>query len=192
MNSVIEAERKKSVLAKPPDAADAELLFRTLVDTHRTRLYRFIIKNIGNPGDAEDLTQQAFLEAVRSHQSYRGESELSTWLYGIAMNLVRNYLSRAPHRRHEFVADDALAMLPDERLGPEDALQQNQRMLALSDSLAELPESMRQILLLVGLEELSYEEAAVMLTVPVGTVRSRLSRARAALKAHMHAHGVDV
>lgn len=179
------------VLTPPEGMSEAEAgtLFRTLVQTHNTRLYRFIIKNIGNPGDAEDLAQQAFMEAVRSFQSYRGESELSTWLYGIAMNLVRNYLSRAPHRRYEFVADDELAALPDERLTPEGMLSQSQQMRALNESLAELPQSMREVLLMVAVDELSYEEAAVLLTVPVGTVRSRLSRARSALKAQMLARG---
>lgn len=77
-------------------SAATETLFRKLVQDHRQRLYRFVVKHIGWGTDAEDITQQAFVEAAHSYATFKGESELSTWLYGIAMNLVRNYLSRPP------------------------------------------------------------------------------------------------
>lgn len=175
----------------PPVPADGEgqgwdsgeeYLLRDLVREHATRLQRFIIKHIGNTTEAEDLAQQAFVEAARSYRSFRGESQLSSWLYGIALNLVRNYLSRAPERRHDFVSDSVLAEHAASDLSPERVLEQNQTMALLQESLDELPDNMRDILLMVGVDEISYEDAAAMLTVPVGTVRSRLSRARAALR----------
>ncbi|WP_236747514.1 RNA polymerase sigma factor [Achromobacter ruhlandii] len=175
----------------PPVRADGEgqgwdsgeeYLLRDLVREHATRLQRFIIKHIGNTTEAEDLAQQAFVEAARSYRSFRGESQLSSWLYGIALNLVRNYLSRAPERRHDFVSDSVLAEHAASDLSPERLLEQNQTMALLQESLDELPDNMRDILLMVGVDEISYEDAAAMLTVPVGTVRSRLSRARAALR----------
>ncbi len=174
---------------EPTATVDRDPLFRSLVETHRHRLYRFIIKNIGHSGDAEDLTQQAFMEAVRAYETYRGESELSTWLYGIAMNLVRNYLSRAPHRRYDFGTDEELAAMPSDATSPDDALSGSQQMQHLQQALAELPQSMQDVLMLVAVDELSYEEAAVLLMVPVGTVRSRLSRARHSLKDKMLARG---
>lgn len=172
------------------DSAERDALFRTLVQAHGVRLHRFIIKNIGHSTDAEDLAQQAFLEAVRSYQSFKGQSELSTWLYGIAMNLVRNHLSRAPHRRYDFGSDDELAEMATESPTPAQRLEQTQHMNHLQSALAELPQAMREILLMVGVDELSYEDAAAMLTVPVGTVRSRLSRARTALRTKLQARGV--
>lgn len=172
--------------------AQRDELFQALVQAHGTRLYRFIIKNIGNPSDAQDLAQQAFLEAVRSYQSFRGQSELSTWLYGIAMNLVRNHLSRAPHRRYEFTDESALADVACETLAPEQEVEQSERMQHLQQALEDLPESMRSILLMVAVDEMSYESAAALLTVPVGTVRSRLSRARAALRTKLKARGVEL
>ena len=96
----------KSLVPAPQNCGDA--LFAELVHEHRKRLFRFIRKHIGNSEDAEDLMQQAFLEAVRSYEAYRGEAALSTWLYGIAMNLVRNYLSRSPHRKFQFEDDASL------------------------------------------------------------------------------------
>lgn len=167
-------------------------LFQALVQTHGTRLYRFIIKNIGNPGDAQDLAQQAFLEAVRSYSSFKGQSELSTWLYGIAMNLVRNHLSRAPHRRYEFADEAVLEDMACDALAPDQEVEQSERMRHLQLALEDLPESMRSILLMVAVDELSYEAAAALLTVPVGTVRSRLSRARAALRVKLKARGVEL
>lgn len=172
--------------------AQRDELFQALVQAHGTRLYRFIIKNIGNPGDAQDLAQQAFLEAVRSYSSFKGQSELSTWLYGIAMNLVRNHLSRAPHRRYEFADESVLEEMACEALAPDEEVEQSERMRHLQLALEDLPESMRSILLMVAVDELSYEAAAALLTVPVGTVRSRLSRARAALRVKLQARGVEL
>lgn len=75
----------------PPSELDQELLFRELITQHQRRLYRFVIKYIDHPDDAADITQQAFVEAARTIASFRGDSKLSTWLFGIAMNMVRNY-----------------------------------------------------------------------------------------------------
>jgi RNA polymerase sigma factor (sigma-70 family) len=166
---------------------DAEALFRQLIDDHQQRLYRFVVKHIGWGSDAEDLTQQAFVEAAQGYATFRGASELSTWLYGIAMNLVRNYLSRAPHRRFTFEDDEVLADTSSDNPDPSEQLAQTQMVRALQKELDELPVEMRDVLLLVALDELSYEEAAVMLSIPVGTVRSRVSRARTTLRKRLSA-----
>lgn len=169
-----------------------EALFRRLVQSHRQRLYRFVVKHIGWGTDAEDITQQAFVEAANSYSTFKGESELSTWLYGIAMNLVRNYLSRSPHRRYNFQDDDTLVGLASGRPDPSEQLAQTQAVQALQEALAELPPEMRDVLMLVAYEELSYEEAAVMMSIPVGTVRSRVSRARASLRKRLAARQIEL
>lgn len=177
---------------------DEGVLFKQLVDSHSSRLYRFILKHIGNSSDAEELAQQTFVEAVQAYRSFRGESQLSTWLYGIAMNLVRNYLSRSPHRRHQMTDESALDDISESDIAgyavndPERQFAQAQLFRQLDAALAELPAHMRELLMLVGIEALSYEEAAVMLTVPIGTVRSRLSRARRALTEKLAARGVSL
>ena len=167
-----------------------ERAFRTLVDEHRGRLQSFIERNIGRSSDAEDLTQQAFAEAARSIVTFRGESALSTWLYGIAMNLVRNYLSRAPHRRYAFEDDNALESIASEGANPEEQAERRELLAKLSHELETLPAEMRQVLMLVAVEEMSYEQAAVMLSIPIGTVRSRASRARTALRRRFGQEGV--
>ncbi|MCY0387292.1 sigma-70 family RNA polymerase sigma factor [Robbsia sp. Bb-Pol-6] len=179
-------------------AFDEGVLFKQLVDSHSSRLYRFILKHIGNSSDAEELAQQTFVEAVQAYRSFRGESQLSTWLYGIAMNLVRNYLSRSPHRRHQITDESALDDISESDIAgyaindPERQFAQAQLFRQLDAALDELPPHMRELLMLVGIEALSYEEAAVMLTVPIGTVRSRLSRARRALTEKLAARGVSL
>jgi RNA polymerase sigma factor (sigma-70 family) len=168
-------------------ATDKEALFKQLVHEHQRKLYRFVVKNIGHGSDAEELTQQAFVEAAKAYESFRGASELSTWLYGIAMNLVRNYLSRSPHRRYTFEDEEALADVQADRPDPSEQLAQSQLVRALQREVENLPEEMRDVLLLVALDELSYEDAAVMLSIPVGTVRSRVSRARSTLRKRLEA-----
>jgi RNA polymerase sigma factor (sigma-70 family) len=168
-------------------AGEIEALFRQLVHEHQRKLYRFVVKNIGHGTEAEEITQQAFVEAAKAYESFRGASELSTWLYGIAMNLVRNHLSRAPHRRYQFEDEEALAGIGSDKPDPSEQLAQSQMIAALQRELEALPAEMREVLLLVALDELSYEDAAVMLSIPVGTVRSRVSRARGTLRKRLEA-----
>ena len=170
-------------LASTPEVAENHL--HGLVRLHGPRLYRFIYQKIGHVADAQDLVQQTFLEAHRALASFKGDSELSTWLYGIAKNLVRNYLSRSPHRRFEFCSDELLMEEQDAGPSPMDVLDQGQQLRALTLAMSEIPDHMRQLVWMVVVDELSYEEAAVALNIPKGTVRSRLSRARSALRARM-------
>lgn len=166
-------------------AAPAEIDFRDLVRRHQKGLQSFIVRRIGNASDAEELTQQAFVAAAESIATFRGESALSTWLYGVAMNLVRNHLSREPRRRHRFEDESALDGVASGSAGPQDRLDGKQRLSALEAELQALPSAMRDVLMLVALKELSYEEAAVLLSIPVGTVRSRVSRARDLLRTRL-------
>lgn len=180
--------------ANAPDAAFApppEVDFRDLVRRHQKSLQAFIVRRIGNAGDAEELTQQAFVAAAESIAGFRGESALSTWLYGVAMNLVRNYLAREPARRYRFEGDAALEDVRCSSASPEERLAGTQRVTALEREMQALPSAMRDVLMLVALREMSYEEAAVLLGVPVGTVRSRLSRARDLLRKRLVLAGVD-
>lgn len=187
-----ERDRVQDVAAAPLAQDNTETVFRHLVQQHQQRLYRFVLKNIGNPSDAEEIAQQAFVEAATSFERFRGASELSTWLYGIAMNLVRNHLSRAPHRRYQFEDEEALADVEGHTPEPAVQLEHSQTNRALLAELQALPNDMREVLLMVALDEVSYEEAAVMLSIPIGTVRSRVSRARASLRRKLEAKGIEL
>jgi RNA polymerase sigma-70 factor (ECF subfamily) len=171
---------------------DQEILFRDLIDQHQRRLYRFVIKYIDHPDDAADITQQAFVEAARTIASFRGDSKLSTWLFGIAMNMVRNYLSRAPHRVYKFETDEILVSVAGSSLDPSDTLEQKQILELVAVAFSDLPDEMSEVLGLVAIDEISYQDAAEMLSIPLGTVRSRVSRARAVLRTHFKQAGVTL
>ena len=202
--TVVESETKPSpsrpsglsVLESAPDRApyelDQEALFRELIAQHQRRLYRFVIKYIDHPDDAADITQQAFVEAARTIATFRGDSKLSTWLFGIAMNMVRNYLSRAPHRVHKFETDDSLIGIASAELDPSDSLSQRELLVMAEKAFSDLPIEMSEVLGLVAVDEISYQDAAEILCIPLGTVRSRVSRARAVLRAQFEQAGVKL
>jgi RNA polymerase sigma factor (sigma-70 family) len=175
------------------DPSACEDLFRQLVAQHQSRLYRFISKYVDHPDDAADIAQQAFAEAARTIATFRGDSKLSTWLFGIAMNMVRNYLSRAPHRIHKFETDESLAGLMSSDIDPGEHVAQREMLQLVIDAIKQhLPTEMREVLMLVAIDEISYQDVATMLRIPLGTVRSRVSRARAVLRAHFERTGVAV
>ncbi len=178
--------------ALPPAQLDQELLFRQLISQHQRRLYRFVIKYIDHPDDAADITQQAFVEAARTISSFRGDSKLSTWLFGIAMNMVRNYLSRAPHRVHKFETDESLLAVASSEPDPSDCLVQKELLMLAERVFGDLPSEMSEVLGLVAIDEISYQEAADLLDIPLGTVRSRVSRARAVMRAQFEQAGVKL
>lgn len=159
-----------------------EALFRQLVRDYGRPLHYFILRRVRNETDAEDLAQQAFVEAAASYGRFRGEAELSTWLFGIATNLTRNYLSRSPHRRHQFESTDLLEEFEAPQPGPCDQLMLTESVRQLHLAMSALPKGSADALMLVGVDGLSYEDAARQLGVPVGTVRSRVSRARAEVR----------
>jgi len=175
----------------PPAATDkgsGHELLQTLALEHRERLRRFVQRRIGHEEDAQEIVQEAFVAATRSVAGFRGESRPSTWLYAIAANLSCNHLERAPQRCWRFESDEPLANLPTSpHDDPAEILGRRRLVLRLVGLIDALPEPARKVLLLVSIEGLSCEEAAVALGVPAGTVRSRLSRARASLRASLGA-----
>ncbi|MDD3483796.1 RNA polymerase sigma factor [Azovibrio restrictus] len=169
--------------------AGRQTAFAELVSMHHLRVWRFILKSVHNPQDAEELAQETFLAAWRSLGSYRGDSRFSTWLLGIALNLARNHCNRSPSRREvELPEAEQLESLLAEGLDPYELVRQKHKLEALQEAMAQLPPELREVITLVRLEGLSLEDAAGLLDIPLGTVKSRLSRARSRLAEDMHAH----
>ncbi|HYH20983.1 MAG TPA: RNA polymerase sigma factor [Azospirillum sp.] len=175
-------ERGEGLAMVPPPDAAAVREFQRVVSEYDVRVYRFILKRVGHPDDAQDLTQQTFLEAYRQLGRFRGESTMWTWLCAIANNVARNHRARAPQHRYSFVSDEVLEFHPADAADPEEANARRQQVRRLRAALDELSDDARAVFVLVALEGMSYEDAARILDVPVGTVRSRLSRARNALR----------
>ena len=161
-------------------AGDARA-FEALVTTHQHRVFGVALRMLGNAAEAEEIAQEAFLRAHRSLPEFRGDSRLSTWLYAIVSRLC---LSRLASSDRRVVADseEILLRIADPRGGPEVGAERGELESALHRAIAELAEERRVVVILRDLEGLSYEEIASALSLELGTVRSRLHRARMDLK----------
>lgn len=158
--------------------------FEQLVHAYEKTVYNLALRTLGNPQDAEDIAQEAFLKAYRSLSSYRGDSKFSVWLYRIVSNLCLDAL-RAKKRRptqsltveNDEGEEDQLE-IPDEHFSPEKLLDRKLTRESVQRGLASLPDESRQILLLRELQGMSYEEIGQVLKLEPGTVKSRIFRAR--------------
>jgi RNA polymerase sigma-70 factor (ECF subfamily) len=155
--------------------------FEELVMTYQHRVFGVALRMLGNRAEAEDVAQEVFVRAHRALGAFRGDAKLSTWLYAITSRLCLNRLASG-ERRMARQGDDALLRLSDAGPRPDAALERRELETALGRAIAELPEDRRIVVVLRDLEGLSYEEIAQVLELELGTVRSRLHRARAELK----------
>jgi RNA polymerase sigma-70 factor (ECF subfamily) len=166
--------------------------FELLVGKYQRRLSRLISRFIRDPAEVEDVTQEAFIKAYRALPAFRGESAFYTWLYRIGINTAKNYLlslgRRAPTTTL-FDSDEAEdfeeASLLHEVSTPENELMSKQIVQVVDSSLQQLPDELRTALTLREIDGLSYEEIAEVMDCPVGTVRSRIFRAREMIAANL-------
>ncbi len=162
-------------------AGDAEA-FEPLVKEHQTNVYRLALRLLGNEADAADAAQDAFLKAYTSLSSFRGESRFSVWLYRLTNNVCIDALRRRRDALSLETEDDegetTALPLPDERWSPETLAERAEDIRAVRSALDALPDDCREILTLREIGGLSYEELAAALRLELGTVRSRLNRAR--------------
>jgi len=177
-------------IANDPLLSTADLA--RLVREHGLRLRNFIRRRVGNAADVDDLVQDTCLEALRCLGRYQGHSRPETWLFGIALNLVRGHYKRV-HTQPMFEDEDAgLEAQQDLSEDPLDTMARHQEIERLHHLVDELPKASSVVLTLVFDEQLTYAQAANRLQIPVGTVRSRISRVRALLKGDKqprnHAH----
>ncbi|MBF8451623.1 RNA polymerase sigma factor RpoE [Aeromonas dhakensis] len=161
--------------------------FNLLVKKYQHKVVNLVARYVNNPGDVPDVAQEAFIKAFRALPTFRGESAFYTWLYRIAVNTAKNYLTSQGRRppSSDVEAEEA------EYYGGGEALQEvaTPENLTLTDEIKRtvfsaieaLPEDLRTAITLRELEGLSYEEIAEIMDCPVGTVRSRIFRAREAI-----------
>jgi len=152
--------------------------FEELVREHQTRIYNICLRTMGNPEDALDMAQETLLKAWRALPTFQGTSSLSTWLYRVAVNTCLDELRR--RKKAQQVSVEALAESGWEPEDPDSAekLDAALRKGLLQEALASLPDEYRAALVLRDVQGFSYEEIAEILDCPIGTVRSRLNRAR--------------
>ncbi|MCI7125083.1 MAG: sigma-70 family RNA polymerase sigma factor [Agathobaculum sp.] len=159
--------------------------FEELVRLYEKRVYAVALRSSGSPEDAADITQEVFLRAWRSIEGFRGDSGFATWLFRITMNLCVDHARRrqAQPQTQPLAADDeAERPIPDSAPTPEEQLENSELGRELAAALGEVSGEHRQIVLLRDVAGLSYTEIAETLEINEGTVKSRLSRARLALR----------
>jgi len=162
--------------------------FELLVEKYQRKLARLISRLVRDPGEVEDVTQEAFIKAYRALPTFRGDSAFYTWLYRIGINTAKNYLvamgRRAPTST-EVDANEAEGYDSGEQLrdinSPESLLLSREIATTVNAAIESLPEELRSAIQLRELEGMSYEEIAKLMDCPIGTVRSRIFRAREAI-----------
>ena len=164
--------------------------FGELVEKYQARLYSSIVQIFG-PRDAEDIAQDAFVKAFQKLDSFKGTSGFYTWLYRIAFNTAVSHLRKQPSVKSIDELQEAIGdNLADDSQRPDDSLERKECSRQIQSALQLLSEEHRTILILREVEQMSYEVLANLFQVPVGTVRSRLHRARMCLR-EVSSHYLD-
>ena len=162
--------------------------FELLVEKYQRKLARLLSRFIRDPAEVEDVTQEAFIKAYRALPAFRGDSAFYTWLYRIGINTAKNYLMamgrRAPTST-EVEAEEAEGFEEGEQLRdintPESMLLSNEIAKTVNATIERLPEELRTAIQMREIEGMSYEDIAKAMDCPIGTVRSRIFRAREAI-----------
>ena len=159
--------------------------FGLLVEKYQRKLARLLSRFIRDPAEVEDVTQEAFVKAYRALPSFRGDSAFYTWLYRIGINTAKNYLVAQGRRAPTTTAlDNEEVESSEDGEGlwevntPENELMSKQIVQTVNSTLQSLPDELRRAITLREIEGLSYEEIANIMDCPIGTVRSRIFRAR--------------
>lgn len=190
---VADSERSEEVRFVQRLARRDERAFNELVMAYEQRVFGLVYRMLGRREEAEDLVQEVFVQVFKSIDGFRGDSKLGTWIYRIAINLCKNrskYLSRrrtdAQDELQEASQGGALTaargVTSGESSGPDQVVQGYQLEEIMKCCIAELEEEFREVLVLRDVEELTYEEIMEITGLPEGTVKSRIHRARSALK----------
>ena len=174
-----------------------ERAFRELLEAHRDRVYNITYRMLGNRAEAEDVAQEVFITVFKTIDSFREESKFSTWLYRVAVNHCKNrikYLARRQDRNKDELdemsgsVNGASVGTPVRAAQPDRALEGVQMEQILHDAIASLDEEHRMVVVLRDVEDLSIEEICAITDLPDGTVKSRLHRARLALRKKLQRH----
>ncbi len=165
--------------------------FDLLISKYQHRIVNLVRRYVSDPDEALDVAQESFIKAYRAMKNFRGDSAFYTWLYRIAINTAKNWLVAQKRRPplSDIDAADAEQYDFDSRLKekgtPENELLREEIKRTVFDSIAELPEDLRTAIMLREMEGMSYEEIATTMECPIGTVRSRIFRAREAIDSQL-------
>jgi RNA polymerase sigma-70 factor, ECF subfamily len=162
--------------------------FAVLVERYQDRIYSAVLNYVGNPEDAIDVAQEAFVKAYSKLRSFDSASTFYTWLYRIAINTAIDFLRKRKARPADSLDDDKYTeigfepMSKDASADPERVAVASEQRQALRAAISSLSDKLRSVIVLHDVQGMSQEEVAAVLNVPVGTVKSRVSRGRAELR----------
>jgi RNA polymerase sigma-70 factor (ECF subfamily) len=161
--------------------------FGILVERHQKKVFNMALRMTGDYDEACEVVQEAFLAAFRAIRKFRGEAKFSTWLYGIVLNVSKTRLKQTAQRRQKTVsigdpADDPVDRLPGEGVSALEVLEKKDVQAKVQHCIRTLDEEFREVLVLRDIQGFSYDEIGGILKVPEGTIKSRLFRAREAMK----------
>src|SRR5512145_2057336 len=159
--------------------------FAVLVERHQRSIFNLLYRMLGDYDDAAEVSQEAFLSAYRSIKSFRGDSSFSTWLYRIAVNHANTRRKSAALWQQRTARLKSLEPVGDGGPDPADVLEQKEVRERVQAALNSLESEDATIILLRDLQDVPYETVAEVLKIPIGTVKSRLHRARRALKGRL-------
>lgn len=165
--------------------------YNLLVSRYQQKILRLVARFIRDASECEDVTQEAFIKAYRALPNFRGESAFYTWLYRIAVNTAKNHLVSAARRppSQDLDAEEANHSAAGSRFvelnTPESSLMNDELIGVIRRTIAELPDNLREAIVYREFDGLSYEEIAELMDCPIGTVRSRIFRARESLETAM-------
>lgn len=161
--------------------------FEILVRRHEKAIFNLVYRMLGDYDDAAEISQEVFLSAYRAIGQFRGDANFSTWLYRIALNHATTRRKSTNSRQKRLVPLDGSEMIDEAQIGPSESLEKKELRERVQRALNELEPEDATVILLRDLQDIPYEDVARMLEIPVGTVKSRLHRARQALKARLAA-----
>jgi RNA polymerase sigma-70 factor (ECF subfamily) len=189
------SELERSLLRRLRDRD--ERAFRELLELHRDRVFNITFRMLGNRAEAEDVAQEVFITVFKTVDQFREQSKFSTWLYRVAVNHCKNrikYLARRHERDRDELdetseqANGAIAGPPVRMPQPDRALEGAQMERLLQEAIGTLDDDHRIVVVLRDIEDLSIEEICDITGLPDGTVKSRLHRARLALRKKLQRH----
>lgn len=166
--------------------------FDSLIRKYEARAYQYAYRLTSNQDEASDIVAEAFVRIYKALKNFRGQSSFGTWLYRILTNCYLDFRKREKSRQHESLdaavqvdGGEVQRQYVDESDGPEEIAERNARETAVREALGSMPEYQQAMLVMYHVETLSYEEISEALDLPIGTVKSRLNRARLALRDHL-------